>query len=76
MSRIKCIGIIAEDNSDFEASSILIKRIIEKSKIGFKKAVSNGCGKLKRKASDYAIDLKKRGCDMLIVIHDLVLTPY
>lgn len=71
MSKIKCIGIVAEDKSDFEASTILIKRILNKSNIPFKKAVGNGCGKLKRKASDYAVDLKKRGCDMLILIHDL-----
>ncbi|SHK46099.1 DUF4276 family protein [Hymenobacter psychrotolerans] len=70
MSKIKCIGIIAEDDSDFECSKIIIKRIINKN-IPFKKAIGNGCGKMKRKAAAYAVDLKKRGCDMLILIHDL-----
>lgn len=71
MSKVKCIGIIAEDNSDFETAKILIKRILNKDNLSFKKAVCNGCGKLRRKANIYVIDLKKRGCDMVILIHDL-----
>lgn len=70
MTRIKCIGIIAEDDSDFECSKIIIKRIINKN-ITFKKAIGNGCGKMKRKAAAYAVDLSNRGCDMLILLHDL-----
>lgn len=76
MSKVKCIGIIAEDNSDFETAKILIKRILNKDNLSFKKAVGNGCGKLRRKALDYAIDLKKRGCDMVILIHDLDRNVY
>lgn len=71
MSKVKCIGIIAEDNSDFETAKVLIKRILNRDNLSFKKAVGNGCGKLRRKALYYAIDLRKRGCDMLILIHDL-----
>lgn len=71
MSKVKCIGIIAEDSSDFETAKILIKRILNRDNLSFKKAVGNGCGKLRRKALDYAVDLRKRGCDMLILIHDL-----
>ena len=71
MSKVKCIGIIAEDNSDFETAKILIKRILNRDNLSFKKAVGNGCGKLRRKALDYIIDLKNRGCDMVIIIHDL-----
>ena len=71
MSKVKCIGIIAEDNSDFETARVLIKRILNKDNLSFKKSVGNGCGKLRRKALDYAVDLKKRGCDMLILFHDL-----
>ncbi|OAV75509.1 hypothetical protein Barb7_00866 [Bacteroidales bacterium Barb7] len=71
MNKVSCIGIIAEDNSDFETAKILIKRIINKDNLTFKKAIGDGCGKLHRKAAGYAIDLKKRGCDMLILIHDL-----
>lgn len=71
MSKVKSIGIIAEDNSDFETSKILIKRIIKKDNIAFKKAIGNGCGKIKRKALDYSRDLKNRGCNLLILLHDL-----
>ncbi len=71
MSKVKCIGIIAEDNSDFETAKILLKRILNRDNLCFKKAIGNGCGKLRRKALDYAVDLRKRGCDMLILIHDL-----
>jgi hypothetical protein len=71
MNKVKCIGIIAEDNSDFESSKILIKRIIKKENIRFKKAIGNGCGKIRRKANDYSSDLQKRGCNLLILLHDL-----
>jgi hypothetical protein len=71
MSKVKCVGIIAEDTSDFDSSKALIKRLSKKNNITFKKAIGDGCGKLKRKACDYAIDLKRRGCDMLVLLLDL-----
>lgn len=70
MRKVRCIGIIAEDDSDYECFKILIKKITGKSP-AFKKAIGDGCGKLRRKASSYANDLHRRGCDMLILIHDL-----
>jgi len=71
MSKVKCIGIIAEDDSDFESSKVLIKRITSKTNLSFKKAIGNGCGKIRRKALAYTIDLKNRGCDTVILLHDL-----
>ncbi len=71
MSRIKSIGIIAEDDSDFESTKIIIRRIIGIDKMPFKKAIGNGCGKVRRKALDYANNLQKKGCDLIILIHDL-----
>lgn len=76
MSKIKGIGLIVEDNSDFDSFKTLIKRIVDKSNIKFKKAVSNGCGKLRRKASSYAVNLHRQGCDMIILIHDLDRCDY
>lgn len=70
MSKVTCIGIIAEDDSDFHTARILIKRIVAKNNLSFKTMVGHGCGKLKSKASVFAENLYKRGCDMLILIHD------
>lgn len=75
MTKTKCIGIIAEDNSDFESVKVLINRISSK-RLSYKKAIGNGCGRLKRKAIDYSIDLEKRGCDTLILFHDLDRNSY
>lgn len=71
MAKVTRIGIIAEDDSDFESATVLIKRVIKKDDIGFKKSIGNGCGKLKRKSHDYAKNLKDRGCNLLILLHDL-----
>ena len=71
MAKIKAIGIIAEDDSDFESIKILTQRIANKENLTFKKFTSNGCGKLRRKCRDYAINLKTKGCNMLLVVHDL-----
>lgn len=71
MSKIKGIGLIVEDYSDYESFKILIQRVINKKDLKFKKAISNGCGKLRRKASSYAKNLSDKGCDMVIVVHDL-----
>jgi len=71
MSKVKCIGIIAEDESDYESSKTIIKRITSRTNLSFKKAIGNGCGKIRRKALAYTIDLKKRGCDTVILMHDL-----
>lgn len=67
---INSIGIIVEDSTDFEAAKILIQRVTGKNHLTFKKAVSNGCGRLRRKALDYINDLTRRGCQMVIIIHD------
>ncbi|RYF19782.1 MAG: DUF4276 family protein [Flavobacteriales bacterium] len=71
MSKIKSIGIIAEDLSDIEASKLLIKRIIQKDRMPFKHYTGDGCGKIMRKALDWSNLLHQRGCDLLVLIHDL-----
>ncbi|MBT1071072.1 DUF4276 family protein [Pelotalea chapellei] len=65
------VGIIAEDDSDVESIRLLIKRISGKENIGAKKFVGKGCGKIKRKCSAWANQLKQKGCGVLIVVHDL-----
>lgn len=71
MGKIKSIGLIVEDNSDFESLSILIKRLTKKDNLKIRKVLSNGCGKLRRKALSYAENLYKKGCNMIILVHDL-----
>jgi len=69
--KIKAIGLIVEDNSDFDSLKIIISRVVEKSNLTFKKAIGNGCGKMKRKAISYANSLSQKGCDLIILVHDL-----
>ena len=69
--KIKSIGLIVEDNSDFNSFKIIISRVIKKSNLTFKKAIGNGCGKMKRKAVSYANLLSKKGCELIILVHDL-----
>jgi hypothetical protein len=69
--KIKSIGLIVEDDSDFNSIRILISRIVDKNNLTFKKAIGNGCGKMKRKAVSYANNLNQKGCDLIILVHDL-----
>jgi hypothetical protein len=65
------VGIIAEDDSDVDAAKVLIRRVAETSSIGVKRFVGQGCGKIKRKCLSWATTLKSKGCQYLILIHDL-----
>ena len=70
-TKIKAIGLIVEDNSDYNSLRIIISRLIRKDNLTFRKAIGNGCGKMKRKAISYANILSKKGCDLIILVHDL-----
>lgn len=69
--KIKAIGLIVEDNSDFNSFKIIISRVLKKDNLTFKKVIGNGCGKMKRKAVSYANLLNRKGCDLIILVHDL-----
>jgi hypothetical protein len=71
MSKVKSIGLIVEDNSDFNCLVTIIKRILKKDNIKFKKVIGNGCGKIKKKALAWSENLHHRGCNVLILIQDL-----
>jgi hypothetical protein len=64
------VGIIAEDESDVASATVLIQRIAKNDKIGIKRFVGKGCGKVKRKCNSWATQLKQKGCSVLILIHD------
>ena len=64
-------GIIAEDDSDVAVVSAITLKLLRPHDIGFKKFVSGGCGKLRRKCAAWARNLVERGCLWIIVVHDL-----
>jgi Domain of unknown function (DUF4276) len=57
--------------SDCAALKIIIKRIISNDKVGFKWFTTHGCGRLRHKADHYAVNLTKKGCDLILLFHDL-----
>ena len=65
------IGIIAEDQSDVDVMYELTKKLVETKLFSFKKYLGFGCGKLRHKCSAWAKNLLSRGCNHLIVLHDL-----
>lgn len=69
--KIKRIGIIAEDKSDFETVKELIAKIPSRKQIVLKKALWRGCGRIHTKCRRMAVDLNHKGCESLIIIRDL-----
>lgn len=65
------IGLIAEDKSDIEVINEILGRYFTGNSYSIKKYVGNGCGKLKQKCASWADNLVKRGCNFIIVFHDL-----
>lgn len=65
------IGVIAEDNSDVQVATELIKKISPRKKFVIRSFVGHGCGRLRGKCFQWAIQLKNRGCSLLMVLHDL-----
>lgn len=65
------IGIIAEEKSDVDVIYELTCKLTDESDFSFKKFIGHGCGKLRRKCTVWAENLLLRGCNHLIVIHDL-----
>jgi hypothetical protein len=64
------IGIIAEDDSDVDCLKIIIRKLLPKKTIGFKKFVGHGCGKINRKANAWAIQFQRLKCNSMIILHD------
>jgi hypothetical protein len=65
------IGIIAEDNSDVEVISEILKKMRQNDEISIKKFVGHGCGRIVGKCCQWANQLFLYGCKYLLVIHDL-----
>lgn len=71
MSRIKNIGIIAEDDTDYQAIKILVRRLTGINNLKFKPKLGGGGGRILNKSLAWSNELARRGCDLLLVFHDL-----
>jgi hypothetical protein len=67
---MRLLGIIAEDKSDVEVISSISKKIAKKP-FGIRSVVGRGCGRIKSKSAAWAQNLYDRGCNILLVVHDL-----
>lgn len=65
------IGVIAEDQSDIDSLYEFARKIGADNSFKFRKFISHGCGKLRRKCRAWAENLRTRGCTFLVVVHDL-----
>jgi uncharacterized protein DUF4276 len=65
------MGIIAEDDSDVAVLREVTLSLLRPHRIGFKRFVGNGCGKLRRKCGAWARNLVQQGCRWIVVVHDL-----
>ena len=67
----KVIGVIAEDTSDVNVVSHILNKYLGNGGVSVKKFVGNGCGKLKQKCDSWTENLIKRGCEHILIFHDL-----
>lgn len=65
------IGVIAEDDTDVAVVRELINKMVRGKAFSIKKFSANGCGKLIGKCYQWSVQLKARGCQLLLVLHDL-----
>lgn len=63
------IGIISEDNTDFESLKVVISKLIDIDGVGFRSKVGN-CTRIRNKCVAMAADLNNKKCDVLIVVID------
>lgn len=67
----KGIGILAEDQSDVDVIEAILAKYSDRNKFFIKKFVGNGCGKLKNKCGAWAQILLAKGCQHVVLLHDL-----
>jgi hypothetical protein len=65
------IGIIAEEQNDVDVLYELTCKLTDSRNFAFKKFVGHGCGKLRKKCGAWAQVLLNRGCQHIVVMHDL-----
>jgi Domain of unknown function (DUF4276) len=65
------MGIIAEDDSDVAVVREFTLALVRPRRLGFRRFVGDGCGKLRRKCRAWAENLVQQGCPWIAVVHDL-----
>lgn len=65
------IGVIVEDQSDFEVLYALTAKIIPQNAFRMKKILARGSSQMRRKCGAWADNLVRRGCECVVVVHDL-----
>lgn len=68
--RPKRVGVIAEDKSDVRVIETLMRKMAKRP-FTVAHFVGNGCGKIVGKCNAWAANLRERGCNYLVLIHDL-----
>ena len=66
----KHIGIIAEDESDVRVLKVLVRKFTTK-KFSTSQFTGKGCGPLKRKTPGWCEAFTKKGCQAVVLVHDL-----
>jgi hypothetical protein len=64
------LGVIAEDQSDVDVLQLVVQKLTKKT-FTIQKFVGHGSGKILGKCRAWADNLHQRGCDRLVLIHDL-----
>lgn len=66
----KLLGVIAEDTSDVDVLNIIVRKIARKP-YSIRRFVGHGCGRIRKQCRGWAQTLKDRGCQLLVIVHDL-----
>jgi hypothetical protein len=64
-------GVLAEDDTDCDAIKVLIRRITGQPKAAVSPRAGGGNSVLRRKAERWMRDLATKGCEFIIIVHDL-----
>lgn len=70
MEKVNALGIIAEDKSDINVITTLIKRLSQREKITTMARATGGSGNLINNADAYAEAMYRFGCNCLIIVTD------
>ena len=68
------IGVIVEDDTDYDALRVLVRRIVaegpDRPAPKVRKRIAGGCGSIRQKIRAWMGDLVREGCEKLIVVRD------